>query len=236
MSASLPPNIQSFAERFPSAFELYCDTKLYHLTHSRYLASIQSEGLKPNPELFPAEQGKFLLRICRQYGSGSPSDIDYIQNRILDPRKIYLSTTKPDMDERHGYGVPERLMLLMRSMTALSTKHSLTEEERDFARQSFDGHRRSLTEVGSTIVGLEIDPIAPAILHVRLGRVMLNAIPDIDIARDVVRYLDGPYSNNIPISGQVDPGFIQEIGRAPLNPGLVAAITRNEAGWTQQIV
>ncbi|HSX07277.1 MAG TPA: hypothetical protein VLG11_00070 [Candidatus Saccharimonadales bacterium] len=229
------PEIQGFFERFPAAHDAYADSKLYHLTHSRYVPGIQTEGLRPNADLFPAEQGVFLLHVCSSYSSGQPSDIEYVQNRILNSGNIYLSATVPDMSDEFGYGIPERLVFLMRGMAALATKSSLTEAERNFAARALEGHRTALTEGEPAIVALQVDPLAPGVVNNRLGNVPLDGIHDETLALDAVRYVDGPYGNNIPIQSAIEPGFITVFDQKPITAERAMQTVNAEPGWAAAI-
>lgn len=229
------PDIQGLFERFPAARDAYADSRLYHLTHSNYVPGIQAAGLRPNADLFPAEQGVFLLHMCRRYGSGQPSDTDYIQRRILESSNIYLSAVKPDMSDEFGYGIPERLVLLMRGMAALAAKNSLTEVERTFATQSLEGHRAALAEGEPAIVALQIDPLAPSVVNNRFSGQALHEIHDEAAALAAVQYVDGPYGNNIPVQDTIEPDFITVFDQKPITAERAIQTVYAESGWTASI-
>lgn len=232
---SLDSSVQSFFDRFPAAYDMYAGTPLYHLTHSRYVPGIQKDGLRPHPALFPAAQGTFLMDMISKYGSGHPGDTAYIQNRILDPNTIYLSTTRPDMEATLGYGVPERLMLLMRGMASLAVKTSLTDNERDFAAHSLEEHRQALTENNPAIVGLRVDPLAPSVANSRLGRFSLDKVSDAETALDIARYVDGSYASNIPVQSEIAPEYITIFGRTPIDAARAMQGVDTEPSWTASI-
>lgn len=229
-------SVDHFFERFPGAKEVYAAARLYHLTHSAYLPGIQVDGLQPNRNLFPAEHGSFLLQMFQRYGSGQPADADYITNRILDPSNVYLSTTQPNMNGHVGYGMPERLVFLMRGLRTLATKQSLTVEERYFAAQAFDKHLETLSKGVPSIVAIEVDPLAPSVLNNRLGRIALEKVQDLDTALEIARYVDRPYSNNIPIANTIGPEFITVFGETPpLDIADALHSVYTEPGWAASI-
>lgn len=232
---SLNPSVERFFDRFPAARDSYANTALYHLTHSRYVPGIQTHGLRPHPALFPVSQGTFLMDMLHQYGSGHPGDSDYVQRRILDPSTVYLSTTRPDMEGPLGYGIPERLMLLMRGMASLAVKTSLTDGERQFAARALEEHRQALTENSPAIVGLQIDPLAPSVANSRLGTFNLDKVPDAETALDVARYVDGAYANNIPIQDTIGPEQITIFGRIGISPERAMQGIHVEPSWTESI-
>jgi hypothetical protein len=232
---STAPSVQRFFDRFPAAYSNYAGTPLYHLTHSRYLPGIQADGLRPHPTLFPETQGAFLVDILRRYGSGHPGDSDYVQRRILDPRTVYLSTSQPDMQGSLAYGVPERLMLLMRGMASLALKASLTDGERQFAAAALEGHRQALTENNPAIVGLCVDPLAPSVANSRFGTLDLDSVPDAETALDIARYVDDVDVNNIAVQGRISPEYITEFGRTPIDAERALQGVYAEAGWAASI-
>jgi hypothetical protein len=231
---SIHPSVVDFFGRFPEAQATYVDTPLYHLTHSHYLPGIQTEGLRPNRELFPQEHGGFLLQVLRRYGSGHPSDADYVRNRILEPNNVYLSAVKPDMDGSLGYGIPERLMLLMRGMNTLATKSSLTDGERGFAAKAYDEHLRALKAGEPSIVALEVNPLAPDVVNNRLGRMALYRIGDSETALLAVSG-DTYYGNNIAIDGAIAPEHISVFGQRPLDTTVLEQRVSAEASWASSI-
>jgi hypothetical protein len=233
---SFSPSVSHFFDRFPAAQEAYAEAPLYHLTHSRYLGGIQANGLQANRTLFPEEHGAFLLEMYQRYGSNHPSDAAYIRDRILDPSNVYLSTARPDMNGYLSYGVPERLVFLMRGMKALAAKTSLSSGERDFAAHALEEHREALTADEPSIVALEINPLSPSVVNNRLGRMALDKVSDMETALQVARYVDGSYANNIPIrEGDIDPEFITVFGETPFDPESALVGVDAEPGWAFSI-
>lgn len=134
-----------------------------------------------------------------------------------------------------GYGVPERLMLLMRSMASLATKSSLTDGERNFARQSFGAHYAMLTEGNPQIVALKVDPMAPPIIDSRFGSGLLGEISDPDEALFVVQYLD-QYPGNIAVADSIGPDYITHFAQTPLDTDKLRASVSSEPGWAVSII
>ena len=229
------PNVTNFFERFPAAKEAYASASLYHLTHSRYLAGIQANGLQTNVEPFPQEHGAFLLDVYDRYGPNHPSDRHYIQDRILGSSAIFLSAVQPNMEGRLDYGVPERLLVLMRSMAALATKENLTDGERNFAAAALEEHRQALSAGDPAIVALEVNPLAPEIVNHRLGHPELDEIRDPEIAVETMRYVDGNYSSNIGVAGAIEPEFISEFGRTPFDPATTLSSINTVPSWVASI-
>jgi hypothetical protein len=214
------PNVARFFDEFPAAHTAYAARGLFHLTHSLYLPSIQAEGLRPNAALFPENQGEFILDMQARYDPASPDDRaharGHIQKQIIDPRRIYLSGKQPDMNSGIlEYGIPERLMLLMRDLATLATKESLTNDEREFAHQALKKHVADMTSGNPSIVALKIDPLAPSVVNSRLGSKPLHQVTDEEFALEVVEYADGAYPNNIAIEGAIEPIYITTFGQAP---------------------
>jgi hypothetical protein len=235
MSVVVQPHIQQFIERFPAARDVYATTNLYHRTHSRYLPDIQTEGLRPHPELFPAEQGQFLLDMLQKYGSGHPNHAEYVRDKILSADRIYLSTVNPDLSWYVTYGIPERLTFLMRGLSTLATKSSLTDGERNFAAQSLEEHRVALTENNPALITLEIDPLAPGIMNSRLGGVALQTYPDEAAATAAIEYIDGGDRNNIAVQEEIEPSFIRVYSRLPIDPERAMLGVDDQAGWASSI-
>jgi|SRR5688572_20318596 len=230
----LVPRVSAFFDRFPSAQQVYSSTRLYHSTHSMYVPGILSEGLRSNPDLFPRNHGQFLLDIYNRYGPGEPSDVEYIQDRILNDRLVYVSTERPGTGFA-SYGIPERLMFLARGLYSLSRKESLTVAECDFAAEALQGHVRGLTENDPAIVDLEIDPLAPSLANNRLGAFALERIDDAEAAEFLAERVDGNYSKNIPIKATIEPAFISIHRTTPITPERATAGIYSNAGWADLI-
>lgn len=233
-SEEVKPNITSFFEKYPNAGRLYSAKPLYHLTLGSNVPGILEYGLQPRAQLFPEEHGRFLLNICEQYASNDPNNRAYVQDRILEPGTVYLSAREPDM-ARPDYGVPERLMLLMRSLQALREKQTLTPDERAYAGNAFGIHLELLTREDQTISALQISPMAPSVVNGRFGRIDLSRVQDPEMAELAMEYLDGSYENNIGISEPIDPNFIREHAHTSLTEDYATRGIYTEPGWTSHI-
>lgn len=132
------------------------------------------------------------------------------------------------------YGVPERLMLLMRGLAALATKTSLSDHERRQAALMLDEHRTALSENNPRSVMLEINPLAPAAIHARLSRHDLALITNEADALLLVEYCDGNDRNNIALGELVEPAFIHVSRQTPLDPTLLQSVDR-APDWTRYI-
>lgn len=230
---ALESRVSTFFERFPSAQAAYSETKLYHSTHSMYVPSILREGLRSNPDLFPSSHGQFLLDMYNRYGEGHPDDVNYIRDRILNDRLVYVSAERPGTGFA-AYGIPERLMLLARGMYSLSRKGNLTVAERGFAAEALQGHVRSLTENKPAIVDLEVDPLAPSLAN-RLGAFAVERVDDAETAEFVARHIDGNYAHNIPITDTVDPAYISTYRTTSITPERATEGIYSDAGWAASI-
>ncbi len=230
----IQPNIQAFFQQYPVAEAEYGSISLYHLTLGTNVAGILEEGLQPTPELFPSEHGRFLLRIFDRYGNNDPSSRDYIQDRILGAGTVYLSANEPDM-AAPGYGVPERLMLLMRGLHTLRNKTAITYEERAYAEAAFDQHYDILTRPDQTITALRIDPLAPSVVNARLGSFYLSQVADEEDALLVAHYVDGSYGNNIAVSEPIEPSCITVHASTPLTHEVALRGVYAEPQWTTSL-
>ncbi len=234
-TAEIRPDIETFFGKFPAAQEKYASVPLYHLTLGSNVLSIQEHGLRPTPELFPRDHGEFLLRVYNRYGSADPSHKDYIHDRILASGRTFLSTRQPDMT-RPDYGVPERLMLLMRGMYALRNKTALSPQEKDYAATAFDEHNARLTDDRQTITALAVDPMAPGVLNSRFQNIDISRVSEPETAMHIAEYIDGPYPHNIAVDFPIEPAYISVHDAVPLYPDFVLQGVVTEASWTRCIV
>jgi hypothetical protein len=234
--SEIAPRVERFFDQYPAAREAYANSTLYHQTHERFVPTILAEGLRPHPQLFPEEHGAFLLRMCHRYDHGRARAIEYIKDRIIDPSRIYFFTTPPGMRGAPSYSMPERLMLLMGSMSALANKDRLTHGEREFAARAFEEHRRSMFDGNPNTVILEVDPLAPSIVNHRVGRLHLEEADNLERAVDGMEYVDGTWPNNVALHEPVAPEFIQEHSRRPIDTNHMMQSVTQWVDWTADIL
>jgi hypothetical protein len=228
------PHIVGFFDRYPEAARQYGATGLFHLTHSMNVPGILEHGLDVNQAIFPPEQGQFLLDMFDRYGNRHPGERLFVSDRIIASHQVYVSTEVPNLGAYEAYGVPERLVYLMRGLHTLGDKQSLTSDERAYARAAFDQHYQRLTEGEPTITAINVDPFAPAVLNSRLGGIALDTFQDEEEARWFMEEPDR-YSANIPLTDAVEPQHLEVYGTCPLPTDQVLDRVTQPANWASSI-
>lgn len=235
-----PTALEFFDTYGEAAFETYKDTTLYHATHSMFADQIKTEGLVPGREIFPAAYGEFCLRIFDTYSDGHPNDKKYLNHYVLgqnssteEPRGIYLSTT---VSESSSYGIPERIMLLMRGMSDLRTKQALTQEERAIAAYIYDEQLERLTTGSPTIDIYAVDPIMPAILNARYSGLRLDQPLDEYFVQLIAGKPDALRYGGLEINEPISPEYMTLHRQIPVTvqtPGIKGIGTGGY--WTDSI-
>ncbi|HSW74403.1 MAG TPA: hypothetical protein VLG16_00890 [Candidatus Saccharimonadales bacterium] len=231
-SEHIAPKIQDFFNWYPGAKEIYGRTQLFHRTLGSNVPAILETGLSPQRRLFPEEHGDFVLRVCRKTSS-DPNDSDYIRNRIIQSGSLYLMTEQALENTR--YGIPERFMLLMRSLYTIANKQGFEQADRDTAQKAYDEHAAILTAPGQTIATLKVDPMAPNIVNTQLGNWNLDSLTSTEQAEMLVRHVRSINYYNIEIPGIIEPEYISEHNREMLTVEQAFLGIETEAGWARYV-
>lgn len=233
---SYTPNVQTFFDTYPQAKQAYADTRLYHLTHSRYVDQILRQGLHPQANLFPPEEGEFLQRMHDTYGRGSIHEADLIRDRIRKADFVYLSTESPaeSLSGVLSYGIPERLAYLVLGMKSLSQKKRLSATERAYAQQAYESHYEQLVNDDARIVALEIDPLSPPVVMSRIGNIAVDGTLDETSAVWIGQNCD-PWPYNIAVT-DVEPEHVAVHSYTPLAVAhTLLGVGRAEQSWLSEI-
>ena len=238
--AQVDPWVVDFFDRFgQDALDIYTAGGLYHVTHSVNEAGIDANGLRPTEETITDEEGAFVLAMFHRYGDGHPNNLQMINSHILGKsadteqvRGVHLSTHEPDLDEEYvGYGVPERIIFLMRSMHALSRAGRVVVDDREFAASTFDRYRQWLTEGDARLIAYKVNPLAPAVLNARLGQWDLEGA-DLSAALHVARHPDGAWGSNIHVPEPIGAQYLSKTAQTPFTEeDLIRRGVQSKTGW-----